>query len=168
MEYCPKGLSRYAGHLLLVLDLGCVLSLEFSTALGLELTQHSSGVFYSPNFRALHALEESHALFFVDDGEVPESYNIPFTISELCFAFALCRDSAAGSDGLSYPFLCHLNPTATEFLLKFVNWIYTSELFPDLWCQSIVIRIPKPCKDHSLPGNFCPISLTSCICKLLE
>ena len=33
---------------------------------------------------------------------------------------------------------------------------------------SIVIPIPKPGKDHSLPGNFCPISLTSCLCKLLE
>ena len=142
--------------------------LEVGTTLGRDFARHSSGASYPPNFRALRAAEESRPLFFVDDGEAPESYNIPFTMSELRFALALCTDGAAGPDGLSYPFLRHLHPTVMDFLLGFFNWIYVSELFPALWCQSIVIPIPKPGKDHSLPGNFRPISLTSCLCKLLE
>ena len=145
-----------------------VSSLKVGTALGLEFDRYSSGASYSPKFRALRAAEESRPLFFANDGEVPESYNIPFTMSELRFALALCRDGAAGLDGLSFPFLRHLHPTAMVFLLSFFNLIYTSELFPDLWYQSIVIPIPNPGKDHSLPGNFRPISLTSCLCKLLE
>ena len=31
-----------------------------------------------------------------------------------------------------------------------------------------VIPIPKPGKDHSGPGNFRPIALTSCLCKTME
>ena len=54
------------------------------------------------------------------------------TIFELRFALALCRDGAVCPDGLSYPFLRQLNPTAMGFLLSFFNWIYSSELFPDL------------------------------------
>ena len=95
------------------------------------------------------------------------SQNVPSTMSELRSALAFCRDRSAGPDSLSYPFLRHLHLTAMEFLL-FLNWVYTSELFPDLWHQSTVIPIPKPGKDNSLPGNFHPISLTSSICKLLE
>ena len=87
-----------------------------------------------------------------------------FTMSELCYTLVLCRD---GTASLSYPFLHH-HPTAMEFLLNFFYWVYTSELFPDLLHQSIVIPIPKPGKDHSLPRNFRPISFTSCLCKLFE
>ena len=106
--------------------------LEVGTTLGLEFARHSSGASYSPNFMALHTVEESHLLSFVDVGEIPESYNIPFTMSELRTTFALCRDGDVGPDGHSYPFLRHLHPTAMEFLLYFFNWVYTSEPFPDL------------------------------------
>ena len=126
---------RYAGHPPLVLDVGGVFSaspLEVGTTLGQEFARHSSGASYSPNFRALRAAEESRPLFFVDDGEAPQSYNIPFTMSELRFALALCRDGAAGPDGLSYPFVRHLHPSAMDFLLDFFNWNYVSELFLDL------------------------------------
>ena len=141
--------------------------LEVGATLGLEFARHSSGASYSSNFRVLRAAEESRPLSFVDVGEV-ESYNIPFTMSELRFALFLCRDGAAGPDGFSYPFLRHLHPTAMEFLLSFFNWVYSSELFTDLWHHPIVIPIPKLGKDHSLPGNFLPISFTSCLCELLE
>ena len=55
-----------------------------------------------------------------------------------------------------------------KLLLCFFNRVYTSGLLPDLWPQSVVISIPKLDKDHSLPGNFRPIPLTSYLCKLLE
>ena len=90
--------QRCAGHPPLVLDVGVVLSaspLEVGTALGLEFARHSSGASYSPKFRAIRAAEESRPLFFVDVGEVRESYNIHLTMSKLRFALALCRDGAA-------------------------------------------------------------------------
>ena len=41
-------------------------------------------------------------------------------------------------------------------------------LFPKAWSHAIVIPIIKPGKDPRLPTNYRPISLTSCICKLIE
>ena len=83
--------------------------LEVGTTLNLKFSQYSSSASYSLNFRTLFAAEESRALSFVDIGEVPELYNVLFKMSELRSALALflCRDDAAGPDGLSYPFLRH-------------------------------------------------------------
>ena len=50
----------------------------------------------------------------------------------------------------------------------FFNCVWRCELFSELWHQTAVIVIPKSGKNHSLLGNFRPISLTSCLCKLLE
>ena len=92
----------YVGDSPLVLDVGGVLSaspLDFGTALCLEFARNSSGASYSPNFRALRAVEEFRPLIFFYVWEVPESYNIHFTISELRFTIALCRDNTTwGAD----------------------------------------------------------------------
>ena len=37
-----------------------------------------------------------------------------------------------------------------------------------LHLEATVIPIPKPGKDHSDPGNYRPIALTSCLCKTME
>ena len=34
--------------------------------------------------------------------------------------------------------------------------------------EAVVVPIPKPVMDHSDPGNFRPIALTSCLCKTME
>ena len=34
--------------------------------------------------------------------------------------------------------------------------------------MAVVVPIPKPGKDHSDPGNFRPIALTSCLCKTIQ
>ena len=34
--------------------------------------------------------------------------------------------------------------------------------------MAVVLPIPKPGKDHLLATNYRPISLTSCMCKVLE
>ena len=40
----------------------------------------------------------------------------------------------------------------------------------DVFCHhgAVVISIPKPGKGYSDPGNFTPITLTSCMCKTME
>ena len=62
----------------------------------------------------------------------------------------------------------HSDPSLQKKLLSIFNLIFTSGTFPDSWRVATVIPIPKPNKDHSNPLNFRPISLTSCLCKLLE
>ena len=46
--------------------------------------------------------------------------------------------------------------------------MWESGCFPPSWSEAVVIPIPKPGKDHSDPGNFRPIALTSCLCKTME
>ena len=64
--------------------------------------------------------------------------------------------------------LKHLSEPALESLLNIFNKIWTTGEFPASWSEATVIPIPKPGKDPSDPGNYRPISLTSCICKTLE
>ncbi|GBN50740.1 putative RNA-directed DNA polymerase from transposon BS [Araneus ventricosus] len=39
---------------------------------------------------------------------------------------------------------------------------------PNCWKTSVVVPIPKPNSDLSLPQNYRPISLLSCLCKVFE
>ena len=46
--------------------------------------------------------------------------------------------------------------------------ILSSGVYPSSWKTSTVLSFPKPGKLHTNPENFRPISLTSCVGKLLE
>ena len=64
--------------------------------------------------------------------------------------------------------LTHLAPAALDHLHLFYNHIWNTGTFPDVWHHAIILPFPKPGKDTSYPDNYWPISLTSCLCKLLE
>ena len=40
--------------------------------------------------------------------------------------------------------------------------------FPPSWREATVIPIPKQGKDNTIPNNYRPIALTSCLCKTFE
>ncbi|KAG8174197.1 hypothetical protein JTE90_021707 [Oedothorax gibbosus] len=46
--------------------------------------------------------------------------------------------------------------------------IWNEKVFPTSWQRAIVIPIAKPEKDPQNAGNYRPIALTSCLCKLME
>ena len=46
--------------------------------------------------------------------------------------------------------------------------MWTEGKFPDTWRQTTVIAIPKQGKDNSDPQNYRSISLTSCLCRIME
>lgn len=60
------------------------------------------------------------------------------------------------------------NKTMLKLILDTFNRIYSENSFPQQWKTATIIAIPKPGKDHTNPLNYRPISLTSCLCKLLE
>lgn len=70
---------------------------------------------------------------------------------------------APGKDGLTYSLLNALlvikehNP-----ILDLFNMSYTSGQLPPAWKNAIIVPIPKG------DGNSRPISLTSCLCKMME
>ena len=95
-------------------------------------------------------------------------YNESFTIADFEMALDSCNNSAPGKDNISFEMIKNLNIKAKIYLLQFYNYLWKRGLFPKAWRHAIVIPIVKPGKDPSLPTNYRPISLTSCLCKLIE
>ena len=88
---------------------------------------------------------ESHDVNFASPGG--ESYNVPFTVSEMQKALSQCHDSSPGPDDIPYAFLRHLSENAFNFLLNLYNLIWSTGDFPSSWGVAIVLPIPKPGKD---------------------
>ena len=79
-----------------------------------------------------------------------------------------CHDSSPGPDDIPYSFLRHMSDRAFNFLLDLYNMIWHTGEFPSSWAVAVVLPFPKPGKDNLQATNYRPISLTSCICKVLE
>ena len=62
----------------------------------------------------------------------------------------------------------HAHPTMLRMILSLYNTIFTSNTFPAQWRLSVVVSFPKPNKKPRLKDNHRPISLSSCLCKVME
>ncbi|KAI5738982.1 hypothetical protein M8J77_013456 [Diaphorina citri] len=110
---------------------------------------------------------EPHDFNFSSTNE--EKYNLPFTSWELETAIKSLRPhSSPGADEIHNQMIMHLPESTTALLLRLFNQIWRENVFPEDWKHSILVPIPKPGKDSTLPENLRPISLTSCLCKLFE
>lgn len=97
------------------------------------------------------------------------NYNSDLTITELEDAIhSLKLTSSAGPDLVHNQMLSKLSPGAKVNLLQYFNLIWTRQAFPEEWRTSEVVPIPKQGKPTNKPENLRPISLTSCLCKLME
>ena len=94
--------------------------------------------------------------------------NAPFTIQELETQLSQCKDTAPGPDDITVSMIEHLPHQARLTLLKALNKLWEAKQFPDQWRKEIKLPFLKPGKDPNLPASYRPISLTSCVCKLLE
>ena len=121
---------------------------------------------YSPEFLRYKTMRERRNLNFTE--RLRSTYNEPFTMKELKAALSDTSEKTPGPDQITYSMLKSLHPSLLNILLETFNRIYTENLFPEKWKNAIVIPILKPNKDPSDPLNYRPISLTCCICKLLE
>ena len=139
---------------------------SIAEALADEFAFNSSTSHYSDKFQAYKAKAESRHLCFEPDG--PQFYNGPFTLLELQLSLKRCHDTAVGPDEVHYQFLKHLPPDSLAVLLGIFNAIWRSNAFPSSWREATIIPIPKPGKDSSIPSNYRPIALTSCLCKTME
>ena len=79
-----------------------------------------------------------------------------------------CKDSAPGPDDITISMIKHLTTPAKHTLLKALNKLWKASVYPEQWSKEIKLHFLKPGKDPNLPSSYCPISLTSCICKLFE
>lgn len=96
------------------------------------------------------------------------SFNEPLSLVELKQALASTANTSPGQDGISYKMLKLLNDNSLSTLLNVYNKIWQSGILPPSWNHSIVHPILKKDKPPSAPTSYRPISLTSCLCKLME
>jgi hypothetical protein len=78
------------------------------------------------------------------------------------------HDTAPGPDKIHYRFIKQLPPSCLIILRDIFNKVWVSRKFPSIWSEATVIPIPKPEKNATIPTNYRPIALTSCICKTME
>ena len=64
--------------------------------------------------------------------------------------------------------LKHLGACSRAVLLKIFNHSWMKWVVPAVWKEAIVIPVPKKGKDKKNPRSYRPISLLSCVGKLLE
>lgn len=103
------------------------------------------------------------------DEEDPESDFHEFTLTELRSAISKMKSRGApGPDNIPPQFLKNLGPKALERLLKIFNLCLRTGDVPQPWRNATIIPLLKNGKPASALASFRPISLTSCVVKLLE
>ncbi|KAH8360927.1 hypothetical protein KR084_008897, partial [Drosophila pseudotakahashii] len=75
---------------------------------------------------------------------------------------------APGGDLITPKMIIELPNCAVDAICTLFNGITRLGYYPKKWKKSVVIMIPKPGKDHTIPSSYRPISLLSCLSKLLE
>lgn len=125
----------------------------------------SSNESQSPVFARIRNAEEKIIRFNSHDRR---SYNDEMTLLEMNRMIALSGNTAPGEDDITYNMIRKCHNSCKLFLLMIMNKIFATGAFPQRWRSSIVLSFPKPCKDLSREENYRPISLTSCVGKIME
>ena len=93
----------------------------------------------------------------------------PFSMKELKDALKKVKTrKAPGPDGITGKTLKHLGACSRTVLLKIFNHSWMKRVVPAVWKEANVIPVPKKGKDKKNPRSYRPISLLSCVGKLLE
>ncbi|XP_070209766.1 uncharacterized protein [Littorina saxatilis] len=98
-----------------------------------------------------------------------EHMNKPFNHQELADAMkALHERKSPGPDKITNEMLLHLGTRAKTQLLKLYNNSWKTGHVPQVWREADMVPIHKKGKDRAKVDSYRPISLTSCVGKLME
>ena len=97
-----------------------------------------------------------------------EPYNVDFTLQEIKETIKSAGNTSIGPDLIHYQFLKQLPDHMLVELQIFYNKIWNSGIYPRQWKTATIIPILKKYKEASNPRNYRPISLTSCLGKILD
>lgn len=101
-------------------------------------------------------------------GPPNDELDAPITFEEVKAALlTLRRHTAPGADGVTNTLLRHLDDLTVDHLTTVLNTHWQDHTLPSSWTHSDITLIPKPNKPLGIP-HLRPISLTSCLGKLLE
>ncbi|KAG7172022.1 RNA-directed DNA polymerase from mobile element jockey-like 10, partial [Homarus americanus] len=96
--------------------------------------------------------------------EVVVRHAIEQTDTTDCLARKTSKDTAPGSDGITYSLLRNAGLAGELALLTVINASWSAGKLPSAWKRANIVPIHKP----NDPQNFRPISLTACIGKTAE
>ena len=103
------------------------------------------------------------------NSEEEKPYNERFSMRELKMGITdIPTDKTFGIDEIHNLFLKKLPDNKVECLLGIINRSWRLGIIPEEWKTAVIIPIPKPEKNLELPGSYRPISLLSCLSKLVE
>lgn len=103
------------------------------------------------------------------DREVMLANYSDFTLTELTEALGRCKKkSAPGPDGITYQAFRNVDPVYHADILEKFNIIWRTGILPNVWKEATIIPILKQGKPAAQPSSYRPVSLTSCVGKVLE
>ena len=76
--------------------------------------------------------------------------------------------SAPGDDGITYALLKKCSDNTKQIICNLFNKCLSENVFPDPWKKAKVRMLAKPGRDRKKAANYRPISLLSCLGKILE
>ena len=92
--------------------------------------------------------------------------NRPITEEEILLAIRKLKlRKAAGPDGLVGEFYKYANEIFVPFFVKFFNFLFDKGIYPDNWCESVILPLYKK-GDANNPGNYRGISLLDISSKI--
>ena len=101
----------------------------------------------------------------------PHDYmNILFNDRELEDALKALKDKKSpGPDKITNEMLKHMGPKAKSKLIGlYNNYSWKEGIVPQKWREALMVPIYKKGKERSKTTSYRPISLTSCVGKLME
>ena len=116
--------------------------------------------------------EQKHVRHYTDKPSAENNnlaFNKPFSLDELKQAIKNCKNKTSpGSDTIHYEMIKKLPSECLDVILKLYNQIYAGGVIPKSWKHAIIVPIRKADKNPENPDSYRPISLTSCLCKVME
>jgi len=151
----------------------CTTNKEKAEALAESFFNISTDVNFSKSFQSRKIkFEAQNKVEFSDNSTIEErknTFNVPLTKGELISAIGTCKNKkSTGKDNIAYEFLKHAPDVFIDCLLKFYNEIWNKGYIPEAWRHAVIFPLRKPDKPVSDPTSYRPISLTSCLCKVME
>jgi len=90
------------------------------------------------------------------------------TVQEVKYHIKQLRNSSTGSDNIHNRCLKNYSELLVQHLTNLFNAVLKQGYIPERWKQANIILLLKPKKDKQHPSSYRPISLLSCLGKLLE
>ena len=127
---------------------------------------------FTPNPDLTNSTTESEVDYEISNFFLEKNKNNLFesiTITEIILAINKIKDNSASGPDLIHNLMLKNLPESTLYdILNLFNLSLTTSQIPNNWKKAQVTMIPKKSSPTQDPSNYRPISLTSCLGKLLE